>query len=118
VTSSADSELYFRLHVFVCTNHRGPDAPRPGCGAHQADAAREHLKRRAKELGLKDVRVNSAGCLGRCELGPLLVVYPDGVWYRFDGTADIDEILETHLGRGGRVERLLLPPDAQPVLTA
>jgi len=118
VTSSVDSELYFRLHVFVCTNQRPPDAARPGCGAHKSDAARDHLKTRAKALGLKDVRVNSAGCLGRCELGPVLVVYPDGVWYRFETIADIDEILETHLGRGGRVERLLLPPDAQPILTA
>jgi len=118
VTSPADPELYFRLHVFVCTNQRPPDAARPGCGAHGADAARDHLKSRAKALGLKDVRVNSAGCLGRCELGPLLVVYPDGIWYRFETIADIDEILETHLSRGGRVERLRLDPATVPVLTA
>lgn len=118
MTSSVDSTLYFRLHVFVCTNRRPPGAVRLGCGAHKADEARDHLKRRAKALGLEDVRVNSAGCLGRCEVGPLLVVYPDGVWYRFDTIADIDEILETHLGRGGRVERLMLASDAQPVLTA
>ncbi|CCG41634.1 (2Fe-2S) ferredoxin domain-containing protein [Magnetospirillum molischianum] len=118
MTSSADSELYFRLHVFICTNRRPADSARAGCGGHGAEAARDHLKSRAKALGLKDVRVNSAGCLGRCELGPVLVVYPDGVWYRFETIADIDEILDTHLGRGGRVERLLLGPDARPVLTA
>jgi len=58
------------------------------------------------------VRVNTAGCLHRCSLGPLLVIYPEGVWYTFAGESDLDEILETHLVGGGRVERLLLPERA------
>ena len=63
---------------------------------------------RAKELGLPGVRVNMAGCLDRCEFGPAMVIYPEGIWYKIATNADVDEILETHLGRGGRVERLLL----------
>ena len=66
------------------------------------------MKARAKELGLEGVRVNMAGCLDRCEFGPTMVIYPEGVWYRPTSPADIDEILETHLQRGGRVRRLLL----------
>jgi (2Fe-2S) ferredoxin len=54
------------------------------------------------------VRINAAGCLDRCELGPTLVIYPEGVWYSCPTTADIDEVLETHLKNGGRVERLML----------
>ena len=66
------------------------------------------MKSRAKELGLKNVRINSAGCLDRCELGPTLVIYPEGVWYSVPTKADIDEVLETHMVKGGRVERLML----------
>ena len=72
------------------------------------------MKVRAKELGLPATRINSAGCLDRCELGPTLVIYPEGVWYGFNTTADIDEILDTHLVKGGRVARLLLRTDQRP----
>jgi len=69
------------------------------------------MKARAKELGLSGVRVNSAGCLDRCELGPCAVLYPEGVWYRLDSRAAVDEVLERHLREGGRVEMQLLPPE-------
>ena len=72
------------------------------------------MKAKAKELGLKDVRVNSAGCLDRCELGPNMVIYPDGVWYRATSFEEIDEILNAHLIGGGRVERLMLKPEDGP----
>jgi (2Fe-2S) ferredoxin len=53
-----------------------------------------------------DLRVNRSGCLGRCEHGPTAVVYPDGVWYHYETRADLDEILEEHIGNGRVVERL------------
>ncbi len=69
------------------------------------------MKNRAKELGLARVRINVAGCLDRCELGPTMVIYPEGVWYTYRTKADVDEILRAHLIEGGRVERLLLRPE-------
>ena len=69
------------------------------------------MKERAKELGLKKVRINSAGCLDRCELGPTVVIYPEGVWYSVPTKADIDECCRPHLVEGGRVERLMLQTD-------
>ena len=69
------------------------------------------MKARAKELGLDDVRINSAGCLDRCELGPTMVIYPEGVWYTVNTMADVDEILASHIQQGGRVTRLLMPED-------
>ena len=71
------------------------------------------MKARAKELGLERVRVNNAGCLDRCELGPTMVIYPEGTWYTYASMADVDEILATHVIGGGRVERLLLLPDQE-----
>ena len=68
------------------------------------------MKDQAKALGIKGVRVNQSGCLDRCELGVTLVIYPEGIWYTAATTADIDEILTTHLVQGGRVERLMLQP--------
>jgi len=66
------------------------------------------MKARAKELGLGKVRVNASGCLDRCELGPTMVIYPEGIWYRYETRADVDEILDVHIRGKGRVERLLL----------
>ena len=51
------------------------------------------MKSRAKELGLEKTRINMAGCLERCELGPTMVIYPEGIWYTYDSREDVDEIL-------------------------
>ncbi|KGM08052.1 Ferredoxin, 2Fe-2S [Methylophaga thiooxydans] len=67
---------------------------------------RDYAKQRVKELKLKKVRVNNAGCLNRCKLGPMLVIYPEGIWYRYENKEDIDEIIESHLIQGEIVERL------------
>jgi|GEM_PF-438476 len=105
---------YFRRHVFICTNERPAGHPR-GCGCAGADAVAgwNWLKARVAELnlgGIGGLRINAAGCLDRCETGPALVIYPEGVWYSFRTTADLEEILQTDLIRGERVLRLLMPP--------
>ncbi|RAG25725.1 (2Fe-2S) ferredoxin domain-containing protein, partial [Burkholderia multivorans] len=56
--------------------------------------------------GAGKVRINKAGCLDRCEEGPVMVVYPEGTWYTYVDKADIDEIVESHLRDGKIVERL------------
>ena len=104
----SDPPPYFAAHVFVCCNRR-PDGHRRGsCAARGSEQLRDYMKARAKELGLKDVRVNMAGCLDRCEFGPTMVIYPEGVWYRPHTPADVDEILDVHLKGQGRVTRLML----------
>jgi len=70
---------------------------------------------RDNRLGLAGdgkVRINKAGCLERCELGPVVVVYPEGTWYTYVDEADIDEIVDSHLVNGKIVERLLLDQPA------
>jgi len=98
---------FYRHHVFFCTNKR--DAPEACCACHNAHAMRDYAKSRVKSLGLAGegkVRVNQAGCLDRCEEGPCIVVYPEGVWYTYVDKQDIDEIVEEHLVNGRVVERL------------
>jgi (2Fe-2S) ferredoxin len=101
---------YYRRHIFFCTNRR--DDGRPCCAAGGSEALRAYAKARAKALGLAGgpggVRVNAAGCLDRCELGPVAVVYPDGVWYGVSDEKDVDEILSEHVAAGRVVERLKL----------
>jgi (2Fe-2S) ferredoxin len=106
-----DPPLYFQAHLFVCCNRRADDHPRGSCAARGSEKLRDYMKARAKELGLPSVRVNTAMCLDRCEQGPCLVIYPEGVWYRITSTAEIDAILEQHVRDGGRVPALLLPPE-------
>jgi (2Fe-2S) ferredoxin len=70
---------------------------------------RDYAKGRVKELGLAGpgrVRVNQAGCLDRCDEGPVCVVYPEGTWYTYIDESDIDDIIDSHLVNGQPVERL------------
>lgn len=110
----ADPPLYYRAHVFVCCNRRQEGHPRGSCAARESERLRDYMKARAKELGLRDVRVNMAGCLDRCEFGPAMVIYPEGIWYRPRTTEDVDEILAVHLQGGGRVRRLMLTEQDVP----
>jgi (2Fe-2S) ferredoxin len=106
--AQADPPPYFDAHVFVCCNRR-PDGHRRGsCAASGSEKLRDYMKARAKELGLKRMRVNMAGCLDRCEFGPAMVIYPEGIWYRAETNEDVDEILSAHLVAGGRATRLML----------
>ena len=104
---------YYERHVFCCTNVRQPGHPRGCCKEKGSIKLRNYLKARAKEKGLEGVRINIAGCLDRCELGPAMVIYPEGVWYSYRTMADVDEILEVHIVAGGRVARLMLDVDQE-----
>jgi (2Fe-2S) ferredoxin len=103
-----DPELFYRRHVFFCVNEREPGHQRGCCAEKGSQALRDYMKDKAKEMGLKRVRINQSGCLDRCELGPSVVIYPEGVWYRCATKGDVDEILETHVRNGGRVRRLMM----------
>lgn len=100
---------YYRRHIFFCTNVRAEGADRPSCGRCGSEAMRGFAKRRIKELGLAGkggIRVNTAGCLDRCEEGPVAVVYPEGTWYTYVDEEDVEEIVTSHLQDGLPVERL------------
>ncbi len=106
-----DPELYFERHIFCCVNVRPDGHPRGCCSARGSVDLRNYLKDKTKEKGLKKLRVNQSGCMERCELGPAMVIYPEAVWYSYDNTEDVDEILERHIIGGEIVERLRLDVD-------
>jgi (2Fe-2S) ferredoxin len=98
---------FYRYHVFFCTNRR--DDGRECCAQCGAAEMRAYAKERVKALGLAGpggVRINTAGCLDRCAEGPVMVIYPEGVWYSYVDQEDIDEIISEHLQHGRIVGRL------------
>ena len=101
---------YYQHHLFFCCNER---AENETCCAHAAaEVAQTYAKDRVGELKLKGrgkVRISKSGCMGRCGDGPVLVVYPEGVWYRYACVDDVEEIIQEHLINGRLVERVRLP---------
>ena len=101
--------MSYQYHLFFCLNERsnGEDC----CVQHNAKALFDFTKKRVKDLGLNGagkVRVNKAGCLDHCASGPVMVVYPQGVWYSMIDTEDVEEIIDSHLMQGKPVERLMI----------
>lgn len=112
--TETDPPLFYAEHIFVCTNRRPENHPRGCCAARGAEKLRDYMKARSKELKIPDIRVNTAGCLERCEFGPAMVIYPEGVWYHPTTIADVEEILQTHVIGKGRVRRLMLTEEDVP----
>ncbi len=98
---------YFKHHVFFCCNQR-PNGE-GCCNNLGATEAQTYAKERIGELKLKgkgNIRINKAGCMDRCDDGPVIVVYPEEVWYSYVDKEDIEEIIQEHLIHGRVVERL------------
>lgn len=106
-----DPPLHFEAHVFVCCNRRPDGHARGSCAAKGSEKLRDYMKARAKELGIPHIRINSAGCLDRCELGPCVVVYPSGIWYHVETNEDVDAVLTAHLLEHKRAVAQMLPAD-------
>lgn len=100
---------YYTHHAFFCINERVNGEA--CCAQLGANRLFDYAKKRCKELDLNGrgkVRVNRAGCLDRCNFGPVLVVYPEGIWYQLVDESDIDEIIDQHFLQGEPVKRLML----------
>jgi (2Fe-2S) ferredoxin len=102
--------LHYKHHVLFCINRR--ENGEACCANRGSEAMQMYAKDRVKALrraGAGGIRINKAGCLDRCDLGPCVVVYPEGVWYTYIDEKDIDEIIDSHLVHGRVVDRLRLP---------
>ena len=98
---------YYQRHLFFCVNQREPgEICCNNCGASEMRAYAKDKVKSLRLAGKGKVRVNNAGCLDRCEEGPVLVIYPEAVWYTYVDKEDIDEIIAEHLQHGRIVERL------------
>ncbi len=96
----------FRIHLFVCTQQKPEGVP--SCPANGSFAVLDRLDREIHALGLsRDVQLTTCGCMGLCDEGPVMVIYPEGVWYRRVQPSDVSEIACQHLRDGKPVDRLI-----------
>lgn len=89
---------YYKKHIFICTNQKNNN--KPCCAAHNMNEIVAYAKQKAAELGItkeSKIRINASGCMGRCSEGPVLVVYPSGIWYSYKSQEDVDNILQAIL---------------------
>jgi len=90
----------FRSHVLVCAG--------TGCTASGSLSIFDALNEEISKGGLeKEIKVVKTGCFGLCEVGPIMIIYPEGAFYSRISAADIPEIVTEHLVKGRVVKRLL-----------
>lgn len=100
---------YYQKHLFFCINQRVPG--KQCCQNNNASDFMAYAKQCLRDrdlLGKGKIRVSSSGCLGRCAEGPVLVIYPESVWYRYESRSDIDQIIQKHVIENDIVTELLL----------
>ncbi len=91
-----------KYHIVVCTNTRPPGHPKPSCGAAGSQNILMNLNMGLMERGVQpgEVLVTGSTCLGPCEQGPTMVVYPDGIWYSQVKEEHVPLILDEHIKKG------------------
>jgi (2Fe-2S) ferredoxin len=99
-------------HVFVCAQNRPEGHPRGSCGQKGcSDVVDEFMQQLHQRQSFPQVLVTPSGCIGPCDTGPNVLVYPDGVMYNNVTRADVAAIFDEHLLGGKVVERLKAPAD-------
>ena len=102
----SENLIPFKKHVFVCAG----ESCRKNGSAAVKEKFMEELKSRnllRKRMVKGDFMCTDCSSVGFCDIGPAVIVYPDGVWYAHVKPEDVPEIIESHLIKGQVVERLV-----------
>lgn len=103
----------FTHHIFVCGKCKPAKHPQGGGKADKPGDLRAALKKEIKRLGLKaDVRANDSGCLDQCDDNPVVVIYPQAIWYGRVTVADAERIIQRTILQGEILEDLRISPEA------
>lgn len=101
-----------KYHVLVCTTTRPAGNPRGSCGQKKSqDIIPAFYNEMEKKMLFGQILITESTCLGPCMVGPTVVVYPDGVWYKGVTPDDVTEIVEEHFVKGNAVKRLMVPDE-------
>ena len=104
--------MKYQKHIFICINERSVQNPRGDCFRCGGMDVRMRFVQLINQNGLKGkVRANKSGCLDACELGPVIVIYPENIWYAKVKVEDVDEIFKTSILNNGIVDRLHVKKD-------
>lgn len=96
-----------KRHIFVCTSSRANGQQKGFCHTKDGVAVVAKFLEELDERGLSgEVMVSNTGCLGLCEQGPIVVVYPDNIWYGNVQADDVETIMEEHIEGGQAVRRM------------
>ncbi|OEF96265.1 2Fe-2S ferredoxin [Desulfuribacillus alkaliarsenatis] len=94
-------------HIFVCSSSRINGQQKGYCHSNDAVNLVEMFMEELMERDLSgDVMVTNTGCLAICEKGPVVIVYPDNIWYGSVSEGDVEEIIEQHIEEDKPIERL------------
>jgi len=98
-----------KYHIFVCTSCRINGQQKGYCHTKgSVDIVTKFMEEvEDRDLG-GEVMITNTGCFGICNDGPIVVVYPQGVWYGAVSEEDVEEIIESHIENGKIVKRLLI----------
>ncbi len=97
----------FTHHIFICCNQRSSGHRRGCCDPAGTEELRNAFKLeiKARQLGPL-VRANKAGCLDQCEHGPVVAIYPQGIFYGNVTVADVPRIIEETVVNGRIIKEL------------
>jgi (2Fe-2S) ferredoxin len=99
----------FTHHLFICGNTRDPGHARGCCDPQGQQSLKDAFKRELARAGFKaTVRANHAGCLDQCEHGPVVVIYPHGIWYGGVSVDDVPRIVSRTISGGEILNDLLI----------
>lgn len=99
-------------HVFVCTQSRPPNHPRGSCGQAGCLEVFQAFAQQFEQRKLHDkFALTNSGCLGACQTGSSVLVYPESVMYAKVTPSDVATIIDEHLLQSKPVERLLQPQE-------
>ena len=98
-----------KKHIFVCTSSRPNGQQKGFCHTKSGVDVLSNFREEIEERGLGgEVFISNTGCFGLCEQGPIVIVYPENVWYGSVTPEDVEEIMDEHIEGGNVVTRLEL----------
>ena len=99
---------HYKHHIFVCQNERLPGHKFGCCRSQGSEAIVKYMKARCRELFGFEICVSKSGCLGQCNMGPAVVIYPDNIWYTLKTVEDAERVIQEHIVRHKPVESLIM----------
>lgn len=99
-------------HVFICAQSRPAGHPKGSCSDRDAKEVVDSFSKEFEERELWGrFKFSTSSCLGACEHGPVVLVYPEGVMYQKVQAGDVNTIIDEHLLGGKPVEALKMPKE-------